>query len=82
MSEQKLQWNGAKAPPRIGDPVKVFLNNLGSGTVTGYCQMDGYLGVIVELWNPPEWFIQQASNPKECWVVGCELDPQRPRTTT
>lgn len=77
MSEQTLEWSGTRGVPRIGDVVKVYLNNLGVGEVVGYCQMGEFLGVRVKLDDPPEWFVNQASDPNDCWVVGCELEPRR-----
>jgi len=50
---------GNKRIPKIGEPVVVTMNALGSGTVVAYFVECGYLGVHVKLSKPPEWWKKQ-----------------------
>ena len=46
-------------PPAIGSKVQVTMNGLGTGTAVGYFTECNFLGVIVELDNPPAWYTKQ-----------------------
>lgn len=55
----KVWWSGKGAPPKIGDRVDVAMNGFGPGTVRGYFVEWGWLGIYVEVDNPPEWYVKQ-----------------------
>ena len=65
-------WSGAADVPGIGERVRVRMNGLGLGTVTGYLVEHGWLGVRVQLDNPPDWYRKQNGN-KHAMVFGVEL---------
>jgi hypothetical protein len=62
----ELKWSGKTAPPAVGDRVYMRINSIGWGTVQGYAESHGYLGLLVKPENPPDWFVrQQKANQKE-----------------
>jgi hypothetical protein len=75
-SPADLIWSGKVNVPIIGAQVEINVNGIGRGAVKGYFGQDGYLGVIVELSDPPEWFVKQ--NAKQnggnlCYCFGAEI---------
>lgn len=66
------KWGGKIAPPTIGDDVIVGVNNIGAGKVLSYFNEEGFLGVLVQPANPPEWYRKQNGS-KPCHVFGAEL---------
>jgi hypothetical protein len=59
VSESPYKWSGKEAPPAIGAEVKVTMNGLGPGVVKGYFAEESWLGVLVELKSPPDWWLKQ-----------------------
>lgn len=58
----KVWWSGAgelATPPAIGARVFVAMNGFGTGTVRGYFVEFGWLGVYVQVDNPPAWYVKQ-----------------------
>lgn len=53
------QWSATFDPPAIGARVQVRTNSLGPAVVTGYFVEAGYLGVIVKLEEPADWYVKQ-----------------------
>lgn len=53
-----LTWSGERIPA-VGERVLCVPNGLGYGTVEGYFQSNGWLGVVVKLESPPEWHVKQ-----------------------
>lgn len=72
-----FKWSGDADPPAIGAKVKVYMNNLGTGTVTGYFVEYGWFGVLVKFDNPPAWWVKQ--NPKQPpgHIFGIDLQPRK-----
>jgi hypothetical protein len=62
-------------PPAIGTKVKVTMNGLGTGTVTGYFVEHGWLGVHVKADNRPEWHKNAHPDVDEYLVFGVEIHP-------
>lgn len=54
------KWSNQQAP-KIGDRVKVTMNGLGVGTITGFFVESGWLGVIVQPdeGQRPKWHVDQ-----------------------
>lgn len=74
------KWSGGDTPvPAIGENVKLYVNSLGTGTVTGYFAEYGWLGFFVKLDNPPEWYVKQNGRDKLCHVFGADLNPRKPK---
>lgn len=55
----EARWSGVCQPPEIGQRVLVTLNGLGHGKVVGYFTAHGWLGVKVQLEDPPDWWLKQ-----------------------
>jgi hypothetical protein len=53
-----LDWRG-NFMPQTGERVRVTMNGLGTGVVFGYFMEEGFMGVKVELDEPPAWFTKQ-----------------------
>jgi hypothetical protein len=53
------RWFNALPPPAIGQTVKVIINSIGEGIVTGYWVEHNFLGVLVKPFNPPAWYVKQ-----------------------
>lgn len=75
-----LAWSGRgmprtfATPPAIGTRVKVRGNELGTGVVVRYFSRSGYLGVLVALDSPPEWWTTQNGTDCLCDVFGAEIE--------
>lgn len=52
-------WSATYMPPAVGEVVRITINSIGLGTVTGYRVVDGYLGAMVRPHDPPAWYVQQ-----------------------
>ncbi|PZR93537.1 MAG: hypothetical protein DI537_10500 [Stutzerimonas stutzeri] len=68
-----LKWSNSAPPPAIGDEVVVTINNCGPATVTGYFTQGGFLGLLVELHNPPEWHVKQNKGSRRGHIFGAEF---------
>lgn len=72
-----FKWSGTSIdPPAIGDKVKLYVNGLGTGTVTKYFVEFGWFGVKVKLDNPPEWYTKQNKGNPEAHAFGIDLQPR------
>ena len=79
-AEQKasLKWTtpekgGFLFCPLIGTRVNVTCNSMGLGTVSSYFFEHGYLGVKVDLDNPPDWHKKQNPGKPYALVFGSEI---------
>ena len=68
----QIIWSGG-AVPTIGEIVECNMNRLGAARVLGYASCDGYLGVLVEFIDPPEWFIRQNGDDRTGVIFGAEI---------
>jgi hypothetical protein len=57
------KWSGDKAPPAVGDKVRISMNGIGPAIVRGYFVEYGWLGVLTEVLNPPKWWVEQNVKP-------------------
>lgn len=71
-----MKWSGKNEPPAIGAKVKAFVNGLGTGTVLSYFVEYEWLGVLVQLDAPPEWYIKQNGANKPGHLFGIDLEPR------
>ncbi len=79
---ENSKWSGEHAVPAIGETVNVTMNGLGRGIVRGYFVANVWLGIYVELSNPPEWWVKQmcrtdfspARKPGCAMVFGAEIE--------
>lgn len=54
------KWSNPRVP-KVGDRVKVTMNGLGTGVITGFFVESGWLGVLVQpdKGQRPQWHIDQ-----------------------
>lgn len=75
-----LQWTSTRAVPVVGARVHIYFNRFGSATVRAYFHAEGYLGLICEPDELPEWFKEQNPGVTLVHVFGREIDrSRRPR---
>ena len=75
--DDPFKWSGSieNDPPAIGSLVKAYVNSLGTGTILSYFVEEGWLGMLVKLDNPPDWYIKQNGANKPCHLFGRDLEP-------
>ena len=69
-----VKWSGIGDPPKIGNRVRVKINDFGEGTVISYFIEHGYLGIEVKPDHRPKWHIEQNPNRDTCLVFGAEIE--------
>lgn len=52
-------WTGEAPIPGVGSDVPIAHSNWGTVKVKGYTVEDGFLGVVAEPLNPPQWWLDQ-----------------------
>ena len=58
LPEGAVLWSGNNPPPKLGEKFKPTLNGWDGkyeGTVVGYSTLGGWLGIILDMWDRPEW---------------------------
>jgi hypothetical protein len=73
-----LDWSGDTAVPEIGSRVHIYMNGFGPAEVKAYFHADGYLGVICQPDQMPDWYQKQAPGVSLAHFFGRELEPRRP----
>jgi hypothetical protein len=68
-----FKWSNKNSPPAIGSKVFSNMNRLGEGVVEGYFVEHGWLGVLVKLDNPPDWYVKQNKGNPLAHLFGTEL---------
>lgn len=66
-------WSRPEQPPEVGDIVEVRINSIGLARVIGYFVQDGYLGLLVKPFDPPDWYIRQNGYFATGHVFGAEI---------
>lgn len=70
--DASYRWSGKAAPPAKGSVVKTNVG-FGNGVVIGYFAECGWLGVLVQLQDPPEAYVKQNGN-APCHIFGAEIE--------
>jgi hypothetical protein len=73
------RWGRQATPPAVGARVRITMNRLGAGIVTGYFVEANWLGLLVQLDNEtrPEWHRQQnGPHPGPSHIFGPEFEPE------
>jgi hypothetical protein len=73
MEKAKPEWTG-NFTPKMHQRVRVKVNSLGFGRITGFFDECGWKGVIVTLEDAPEWHKRQRNNDPRSWVFGREIE--------
>ena len=56
---EKLQWVTTKPIPAVGSEVNVKINGIGRSKVLKYFVEHGFIGLLVQPVDPPEWYRKQ-----------------------
>ena len=67
------KWSAKFPIPKIGEQVHINFNGLGNGKVIGYFLSEGHVGLIVQLFNQPEWHRRQNGSAAIATVFGAEI---------
>lgn len=60
----QIVWSGPEPVPQIGDTVRLRINSIGLGRVESYAVYEGYLGLMVSPFDPPQWWKNQSNEHK------------------
>ena len=55
----ELQWVANKPLPAVGSEVEVKINGIGRSKVLKYFVEHGFIGLVVQPINPPDWYKNQ-----------------------
>ena len=56
---EQLQWVTTKPIPAVGSEVEVKINGIGRSKVLKYFVEHGFIGLVVQPTNPPDWYKNQ-----------------------
>ena len=56
---EQLQWVANKPLPSVGSEVTIKINGIGRSKVLKYFVEHGFIGLVVQPINPPEWYRKQ-----------------------
>ena len=56
---EQLQWVSNKPLPAVGTEVEVKINSIGRSKVLKYFVEHGFIGLVVQPINPPDWYKNQ-----------------------
>lgn len=73
----EMKWSGKSALPAIGERVYMKINSIGWGVVKGYAESHGYLGLLVNPENPPDWWKKQRRNNAKEHALAVKLGPEK-----
>ena len=69
---EKLQWVSNKPIPAVGSEVNVTINGIGRSKVLKYFVEHGFIGLVVQPINPPDWYLKQNGD-DPCHVFPAEV---------
>ena len=68
---EQLQWVANKPLPAVGSEVEVKINGIGRSTVLKYFVEHGFIGLVVQPQNPPDWYKNKTS---PLWIPPFMID--------
>lgn len=74
---EKLAWASDRAIPAVGSEVNVKINGIGRSKVLKYFVEYGFIGMIVQPFDPPAWYIKQNGAEEPCHVFPSETEELR-----
>ena len=74
---QKLAWGSDKSIPSVGSEVNVKINGIGRSKVLKYFVEHGFIGLLVQPFDPPPWYIKQNGADEPCHVFPAETEELR-----
>ena len=70
---EKLAWGSDKPIPAVGSEVNVKINGIGRSKVLKYFVEYGFIGMLVQPFDPPAWYIKQNGADEPCHVFPAEV---------
>ena len=71
---EKLAWGSDKPIPAVGSEVNVKINGIGRSKVLKYFVEYGFIGMLVQPFDPPAWYIKQNGADEPCHVFPAECE--------
>ena len=69
---EQLQLVSNKPLPSVGSEVNVAINSIGRSKVLKYFVEHGFIGLVVQPINPPDWYLKQNGD-DPCHVFPAEV---------
>ena len=70
----KLGWISKFPMPMVGAEVNVKINGIGRSVVKKYFVEHGFIGMVVQPYDPPAWYIKQNGADEPCHVFPAECE--------
>ena len=70
----KLGWISKFPMPMIGAEVNVKINGIGRSVVKKFFVEHGFIGMVVQPYDPPAWYIKQNGADEPCHVFPAECE--------
>ena len=71
---EKLQWVCNKPMPAVGSEVNVKINGIGRSKVLKFFVEYGFIGMLVQPFDPPAWYVKQNGADEPCHVFPAECE--------
>jgi len=71
---EELAWLSSKAIPKVGEKINVRVNSIGESIVQKYFVEYGFIGLLVQPTNPPDWYLKQNDGNPPCHVFPAEVE--------
>ena len=71
---EELAWISSKLIPKVGEKVNVRINSIGESIVKKYFVEYGFIGLLVQPTDPPDWYVKQNGADELCHVFPSEVD--------
>lgn len=59
--------------PEVGNDVQVVINDIGPGECVGHFVEHGYVGAVIKLNSPPDWWVSQNGEKETAHVFPNEM---------
>ena len=69
----KLGWISKFPMPMVGAEVNVKINGIGRSVVKKFFVEHGFIGMVVQPYDPPAWYIKQNGADSVCHVFPAEV---------
>ena len=74
---EKLAWGSDQSIPAVGSEVNVKINGIGRSKVLKYFVEHGFIGLLVQPFDPPAWYVKQNGADEPCHVFPAETEELR-----
>ncbi len=69
---EKLAWASDQTIPAVGSEVDVKINGIGRSKILKYFVEYGFIGLVVQPFDPPAWYVKQNGADEPCHVFPSE----------